>query len=164
MSCYPTMGCAFLKIKITPFKKMWEMKRMEKSALWFFFFKIFIWLPWVLTAARRILIFTEACMTLSCSMQALVPWPRIEPGPLHWEYRVSAAGPPEESPALSFFIRNVIGTAFGRAIQQNLTSFYAIIFTQWYRDNLKRTHLCAQRCLDKSIHCRFVWSENLENL
>ena len=43
---------------------MWEMKRMEKSTLSFLFFKIFIWLPWVLTAACRILIFTEACRTL----------------------------------------------------------------------------------------------------
>ena len=31
---------------------------------------------------------------LSCGMQDLVPWPGIEPGPLHWEHGVLTAGPP----------------------------------------------------------------------
>ena len=30
----------------------------------------------------------------TCSVQDLVPWSGIEPGPLHWEHRISATGPP----------------------------------------------------------------------
>ena len=51
------------------------------------------------------LIFVAACrifhcsmQTLSCSMWDLVPWPGIEPGPLHWECGVLATGPPGKSP------------------------------------------------------------------
>ena len=73
----------------------------------FFYIYLFIWLRWVLVAARRIfiaacVIFVAACgilscgmRTLSCSMWDLVPCPGIEPGPLslgarslsHWTTR-----------------------------------------------------------------------------
>ena len=38
--------------------------------------------------------------TLSCSVRDLVPWPGIEPGPLHWEHGVLPTGPPEKSRGL----------------------------------------------------------------
>ena len=34
----------------------------------------------------------------SCGMWDLVPWPGIEPGPLHWEHGVLTTGPPGKSP------------------------------------------------------------------
>ena len=53
----------------------------------FFFFKILIWLHWVLGAAHRIFTLHSACrifscglQTLSCNMWYLVPWLGIEPG------------------------------------------------------------------------------------
>ena len=46
-----------------------------------FIFSLFIWLHWV----------------LSCSMQDLVPDQESNPGPLHWELRVLATGPPGKS-------------------------------------------------------------------
>lgn len=45
---------------------------------------LFIRLHWV---------FIAALCTFSCAMWDLVPWP----GPLQWEHRVSAPGPPEKS-------------------------------------------------------------------
>ena len=56
-------------------------------------FKIFVWLHLVFITARRI--FSCGVWTLSCSMQDLVPWPRIEPrppalgaqSPSHWTTR-----------------------------------------------------------------------------
>ena len=35
---------------------------------------------------------------LSCGMWDLVPWPRIDPVPVHWEHRVLATGPPKMFP------------------------------------------------------------------
>ena len=160
MSCYVTMGCAFLKMKRTPLN-VGDERDGKINTLILLLFNIYL-----------------AAQGLNCSMQDLDLhwgmqdswlWHAASSSPTRDGTRPPALGAQSlscwtagESPALSFFIRNVIGTAFGRAIQQNLTSFYAIIFdpvisyTQWYRDNLKRTHPCAQRCLDKSIHWRFV--------
>ena len=42
----------------------------------------------VLVAAHGIFSFSRR--TLSCHMWDLVPWPGVEPGPLHWEHGVSA--------------------------------------------------------------------------
>ena len=36
--------------------------------------------------------------TVSCGMWDLIPWPHIEPWPLHWESGVSATGPPGKCP------------------------------------------------------------------
>ena len=55
----------------------------------FIFFYLFIWLCWVLVVA---------CELLVHSMWNLVPWPGIEPRPLHWEHGVLATGPPGKSP------------------------------------------------------------------
>ena len=35
--------------------------------------------------------------TLSCGVRDLVPWPSIEPRPLHWEHGALATGPPGKS-------------------------------------------------------------------
>ena len=40
---------------------------------------------------------------LSWGMWGLVPWRGIEPGPLHWEQRVLATGPPGKSPKFLIF-------------------------------------------------------------
>ena len=42
-------------------------------------------------------IFSCGMRTLSSSMWDLVPWPGIEPGPLHWKHGVLATGPPGKS-------------------------------------------------------------------
>ena len=34
---------------------------------------------------------------LGCSMWDLVPWPGLNPGPLHWKHGVTATGPPGKS-------------------------------------------------------------------
>ena len=56
-----------------------------QSALSLFFF--LIWLHWVLVGTCRN--FTAACWIFSCSSWDPVPWPGIEPGPLHWECSLS---------------------------------------------------------------------------
>ena len=68
------------------------------------FFNLFIWLCRVLVVARgnfdlhcRIGIFSCGMWALSCSMWDLVPWPGVEPRPLHWECGVLATGPPGKS-------------------------------------------------------------------
>ena len=38
----------------------------------------------------------------SCNTWDLVPWPKIEPWPLHWELGVLATGPPGKSPYICF--------------------------------------------------------------
>ena len=38
----------------------------------------------------------------SCSMWDLIPWPGMEPGPLCWELRILATGPPDKSRLLVF--------------------------------------------------------------
>ena len=58
----------------------------------------FLWPPLV----RKIALKTSTCfcflflnlaaLGLSYSMQDLLPWPGIEPGPLHWEHRVLSTG------------------------------------------------------------------------
>ena len=57
---------------------------VPRYPLWDFkneFMYLFIWLC-------RILVVPCTIFYLHCSMWALVPWPRIELGPLHWEHRV----------------------------------------------------------------------------
>ena len=54
-----------------------------------------LWLHQVLVVACGI--FSCNIQTLSCSMS---PDQGLNPGPLHWEHRVLATGPPGESPAL----------------------------------------------------------------
>ena len=58
-----------------------------------------ICLCWVLVTACRI--FRYCIWTLMCSMWDLVPWPRMEPRPLHWERRVLVAGSPGKRPVWS---------------------------------------------------------------
>ena len=43
--------------------------------------------------------------TLSCDMWDLVPWPGIEPGPMHRKYVVTATGPPSLRPLDSSRLR-----------------------------------------------------------
>ena len=66
------------------------------TVLLFLFLKkkiyLFIWLHRVLVAA---------CGIFSWGMRDPVPWPGIEPGPLHWERGVLATGPPGKS--LAYF-------------------------------------------------------------
>ena len=45
---------------------------------------------------KKLLIYL-AVLVLSCGMRDLLLPPRVEPGPLHWEPRVLATGPPRES-------------------------------------------------------------------
>ena len=52
-----------------------------------YFFRLFIYL---------------AASGLICNMQDLVPDQGLNPGPLHWELRVSATGPPGKSLKLTF--------------------------------------------------------------
>ena len=43
-----------------------------------------------------------AVLSLNCSMWGLVPWPGINPGPLHWERKVLAIGPPGKPSKVCF--------------------------------------------------------------
>ena len=61
----------------------------------FFLSFFFIWLRWVLVAARGI--FSCSLRTLSCGMWDLDPWPGMEPRTLHREWGVLATGPPGRS-------------------------------------------------------------------
>ena len=61
-----------------------------------FFFNLFIWLHWVLVTAGE----------LSCCIWDLVPWPGMEPGPLHWEPGILATGPPGKPPNVIFLFQN----------------------------------------------------------
>ena len=38
-----------------------------------------------------------ACRFFSWGIWALLPWPGIKPGPLHWEYGILLTGPPRKS-------------------------------------------------------------------
>ena len=49
---------------------------------------LFTWLCWVLIAA---------CGIFSGSVWDFVPWPGLNPGPLHWKHGVSVTGPPWKS-------------------------------------------------------------------
>ena len=48
-----------------------------------------------------------AVLCLSWGVWDLVPWPRIKPGPLHWDHGVLATGPPEKS-LFPFFKTTII--------------------------------------------------------
>ena len=53
-----------------------------------FFLCLFIWLCQVLVAAYKIfslLVVTCELLTAACRIWRIVPWPRIDPGPLPWE-------------------------------------------------------------------------------
>ena len=66
--------------------------------------KIRWWWRWVILAVLNFQVPLK--IFLGCAMWyawILVPWPRIEPSPLDWEYRVLTTGPPEKSPgSISF--------------------------------------------------------------
>ena len=62
--------------------------------IFFLFIYLFGWLYRVLVAACRLL--SCELLVAACKWD-LVPGPRIEPGPLHWERRVLTAVPPEKS-------------------------------------------------------------------
>ena len=47
--------------------------------------------------------FLSVSRIFSCRGWDLVPWPRTEPGPLQWECRILAKGPPGKSPSLNYF-------------------------------------------------------------
>ena len=78
---------------------------------------------------------------LCFSMRDLVPWPGIEPGPLHWELGVVATGPP--------------GRSLGRSLNplSVVTAFWAVLASL--------TNVRAQQSLDtdKLCLCSFVASE-----
>ena len=53
------------------------------------------------------LLLTMACELLSCGLWDLVPWPGIEPGPLHWECGILATGLPGKSHLYEFYERSI---------------------------------------------------------
>ena len=63
-------------------------------------------LCWVLVMSRGLLSLHRGTWDLwlwHCGMWNLVPWPGIEPRPLHWEHGVLAARPPGKSCIIHFF-------------------------------------------------------------
>ena len=78
---------------------------------------------------------------LCFGMRDLVPWPGIEPGPLHWELGALAAGPPGRSLGLSLNYLSVV------------TAFWAVLASL--------TNMRTQQSLDtdKLCFCSFVASE-----
>ena len=75
----------------------WQDSHVCSSCCCFFsflFFKyLFVWLHLVLGHSG--LQSSLQCVgSPSCSMRYLVPWPGMEPRPLHWEWGVLATGPP----------------------------------------------------------------------
>ena len=48
-------------------------------------------------------LFILSAQGLSCNMWDLVPWPGVEPRPLHWEHGVLATGPPGKSLRICIF-------------------------------------------------------------
>ena len=65
----------------------WYEKVAISLSFLFYLFLVFIYL---------------AAPDLSYNMWALVPWPVIEPGPLHWGHRVLAARPSKKPPLKLF--------------------------------------------------------------
>ena len=55
---------------------------------WKYAHDLFVCLCRVLAVASRI--FSCSVQILGCRKWALVPWPGIEPGPLHWEHGATA--------------------------------------------------------------------------
>ena len=67
--------------------------------------KISLFMPFIL-CMFKIFIFLFGCIgsslhhersLLSCTVWDPVPWPRIKPGPLHWEHGVLVTAPPVKS-------------------------------------------------------------------
>ena len=52
--------------------------------------------------------FSFSMHALSCSMQALVPWPGIKLGPSAWKHGVLTAGPPGKSQNYDLLISNLL--------------------------------------------------------
>ena len=66
---------------------------------------VFVWLHRVLLVAHGFF-FSYNIWTLSCGMWDLVPWPRIEPGPLPWKLGVLSLDY-QESPLMKFLNRQI---------------------------------------------------------
>ena len=75
----------------------WRGQRRQNYFFYLLIFKKFIHLavPDLVAAFR---IFSRGTRTLSCSVWDLVPWPGMEPTPLHWVHGVLATGLPGKSP------------------------------------------------------------------
>ena len=69
--------------------------------LFYNFIILFIWPCQILVVACGI--FRCGMPTLNCSMWGLVPWPGMEPGPLHWKHGILVTGPPGKSSYLYLF-------------------------------------------------------------
>ena len=77
--------CLWMRLKLG-----WQHSLDFRGELKYSFFKkIFIYLAAPGLGANGL---------FNCSMWDLVPWPGINPGPLHWEHVVLATGPPGKSP------------------------------------------------------------------
>jgi len=62
------------------------------------FSSVYVFLCYVFTWLHQILVTTCGIFDLSWGLRNVVPWPGIEPSPLHWEHVVLATGPPGKSP------------------------------------------------------------------
>ena len=83
-------------------------KFLQPRSLIFFIFTYYLTVPGLRcdTQDLRYLaygMFSCGKWSLSWSMWDLVPWPEIEPGPLHWECTVLATGPSGDSPKYIHF-------------------------------------------------------------
>ena len=82
-----------------------QATQAQVVVLFFFLFKLFLAVPGLSRSARdlqsslqHVGSLVAACGLLVAAMWDLVPCPGMEPGPLSWEGRVLATGPPEKSP------------------------------------------------------------------
>ena len=68
-----------------------------------------MWLCWVFVAAPRV-------FDVHCGRWVLVPWPGINPGPLHWEPEVLATGQPTKEVPPQIFISEIKRPSFSGSI------------------------------------------------
>ena len=69
-----------------------------EDSVFFFFFGLFIWLPQVIVVGMR---YFQSSLK---HVASYFPDHGLNLGPLHWEHRVLATGPPGTSHVLAYFL------------------------------------------------------------
>ena len=99
-----------------PEKEHWTSKK--SAILWVLLFKIYgSGYIFLINLFLCIYLAVPSCgcgmRTLSCSMWNWFPDQGSNPGPLHWEHRVLATGPPGKSPGHTFKLTSLFSEMYG---------------------------------------------------
>ena len=99
--CYPLPRLSFLSwISCWPACASWDFGSSDSDFVAWLRTGVFSFYMFYLK--KNVFIYL-AMPGLSCGLWDLVPWPRIEPGPLHWERWILDSGPPGKSPGVFSF-------------------------------------------------------------